>query len=407
MESEVCSATWRDKALQDRRQEFPNRRQSPRPGKRLASRGNASLPVATLMLMASGAIAYAAEMGLPATVTGQVDSIVKRQMSQAGIPGLSIAVVSDLKLQWSKGYGSADLENSVPATASTSYRLASITKTITATALMQLVEQGKFDLDAPIQRYVPSFPEKRWPVTARQLLGHVAGIRSYKSGEMESTRHYASLTEALAVFQNDPLEFEPGTRWLYSSEGYTILAAGVEGASGMNYFEYVRRHIFEPAGMESARPDSVTALIPHRTQGYIKLKGGELENSGLADTSSKAVVCTNVEDLARFAIALLSGKLVRPETLAEMFKIYPVTRRKAPVGFFGFSMGWNVAPREDNKELEVWKAGNQQRVTGLLYLRPERKCVVALLCNLENAPLTVKFAQEISNIVLGEQPQRH
>ena len=396
MESEISNAIWRCEASARFRS-----------GKRAAGDWNASRLAARLILTVAAAtgIAYAAEAGLPANVRGQVDSAVKSHMSASSIPGLSIAVVTDLALRWSNGYGIADLENSVPATAETNYRLASITKTITATAVMQLVEQGKLDLDAPIQRYVPSFPRKQWPVTARQLLGHIAGVRSYKPGEMESTRHYASLTEALAVFKDDPLEFEPGTKWLYSSEGYTVLATAVEGASGMNYFDYVRKHILEPAGMKSARPDSVTALIPHRTQGYLKLASGELVNSDLADTSSKAVICSNVVDLARFAIALLSGKLMRPETLNEMFKAYPVTLRKSAAGVFGFCIGWNVRPRADGKELEVWKAGNQQRVTGLLYLRPERKCVVALLCNLENAPLTVRFAHQISDIVLGEQPQ--
>ena len=349
--------------------------------------------------------AHADEAGLSPRVIEKLDTLVKSQMSAAKIPGLSIAIVTDMKLQWSGGYGVADLENSLPATADTNYRLASISKTIVATAVMQLVEQGKFDLDAPIQRYVPSFPKKQWPVTPRQLLGHVAGVRTYKPGEMESTRHYASLTEALTVFKDDPLEFEPGTSYLYSSEGFVLLAAAVEGASGMNFFDYARKYIYGPSGASSMRPDSVADLIPHRTQGYVKLKSGELANSGLADTSTKPVTCSNVSDLARYAIAFLSGKLVRPSTVVEMFKIYPVTQRKTPAGSIGYSMGWNVAPRGDNAELEVWKAGNQQRITGLLYMRPERRCIVAMLCNLEAAPLTVTFARQISNVVLGEKPR--
>lgn len=348
---------------------------------------------------AAPAAAQTAEAGLPRNVIERVDQLVAGQMSRAKIPGLSIAIVTDLKLRWANGYGTADLENGVPATKETNYRLASISKTITAAAILQLVENGKLDLDAPIQRYVPTFPKKPWPVTARQLLGHVAGIRTYKPGEMENTHHYATLTEALTVFKDDPLEFQPGTSYLYSSEGYTILAVAVEGASGMNYFDYVRTHIFVPAGMEGARAESVSAIIPHRTQGYRKLPSGELVNSDLADMSSKAVTCATVGDLAKFAIAFLSGKLVSQETVADMFKVYPVTQRQIPGGAMGYGMGWNVGPRQGNKELEVYKAGNQQRVTGLLYMRPERRCVVAILCNLEDAPLTVRFAREISDLL--------
>lgn len=337
----------------------------------------------------------------PATIE-QVSRLVAAQMSRAGIPGLSIAVVTDLKVRWSNGYGMADLENSVAATPATNYRLASISKTLTAAAVMQLVEAGKLDLDAPIQRYVPTFPRKKWPVTARQLLGHVGGIRTYKPGEMDNTHHFANLTDALTVFKDDPLEYQPGTSYIYSSEGYTILAVAVEGASGMNYFDYIRKHIFEPAGMDTAQQETVTGLIPHRTQGYIKMPNGELVNSGLADMSAKAVTAATVVDLAKFSIAFLSGKLVPPQTVTEMFKVYPVTQRQISSGPMGYSIGWNVVPRHDDKELEVFKAGNQQRVTGLLYMRPERKCVIAILCNLENAPLTAKFAREISDSVLGK-----
>jgi len=354
--------------------------------------------------LAATAAGYAGEAGLSTTAVERVDELVKSQMAAAKIPGMSVAIVTDMQLQWAKGYGMADLENSVPATADTSYRLASISKTIIAAAVMQLVEEGKFDLDAPIQRYVPKFPKKKWPVTARQLLGHTGGIRTYKRGEKDSTQFYPTLTEALTLFQNDPLEYQPGTSYLYSTEGYVVLAVAVEGASGMNYYEYVRQHIFEPAGVRSMVHDSVSALIAHRSQGYAKLKSGELANSALADTSSKPVICSNVADLARYAIAFLSGKLVKTSTVEEMFKIYPVTERALPLGgTFGYSMGWNVAPRHDNHELEVWKAGNQQRVTGLLYMRPETRFALAMLCNLEDAPLTVKFARQISDAVLKAQ----
>lgn len=313
------------------------------------------------LLLATFAVPSAfAQTGLPSDTVDQINGVIKSQMSKAKIPGLSLAVVTDLKLRWENGYGTADLENSVPATPDTMYRLASITKSMTAVSVMQLVEAGKLDLDAPIQRYVPAFPKKPWPVTARRLLTHTAGIRTYKKGEMESTRCYPTLTEALNVFKNDPLEYEPGTSYLYSSEGYTVLAVAVEGASGMNYFDYVRKHIFEPAGMERAQPDRVAALIPHRTQGYKKLENGELVNSDLADTSSKAVICSTAGDLARFAIAFLSGKLVRLETVQQMFVPDPVTQRKIGAGgMMGYSFGFNVVDREGNRDLQVFKAGNQ------------------------------------------------
>lgn len=339
---------------------------------------------------------------LPKPVIDSVTNLVESKMTEAKIPGLSITVVTDLQLRWATGFGIADLENNVPATKETAYRLASIDKSITATAIMQLAEAGKLDLDAPIQRYVPTFPQKQWPVTARQLLTHTGGIRTYKGAEMDSTRFYANLTDALNVFKDDPLAYQPGTDYLYSSQGYTILAVAIEGASGMKYWDYVQSHIFEPAHMDHTQPDRVATIIPHRTQGYKKLANGQLVNSDLADTSNKAVASSTAVDLANFAIALLSGKLVKPETVKQMFKVDPVTERLTSSNdFMGYSVAGNVIRREGKQDLQVFKAGNQQRVTGLLYMRPEKKCVIVLLCNLEDAPLTARLARQISDLVLS------
>ena len=140
--------------------------------------GTVSALLLLTALTFSPAALHAADGDLPRDVIQRIDTLVAGQMSRGGIPGLSIAIATDLKLRWSTGYGTADLENSVPATADTNYRLASISKSFIAVSVMQLVEQGKFDLDAPIQKYVPSFPQKQWPVTSRQLLGHVGGIRT-------------------------------------------------------------------------------------------------------------------------------------------------------------------------------------------------------------------------------------
>jgi CubicO group peptidase (beta-lactamase class C family) len=302
-------------------------------------------------------------------------------MSAQGIPGLSVSVVTGGELRWSGGYGEADVENDVTATPDTVYRLASVSKPITAVAAMQLAEQGKLDLDAPVQRYVPSFPQKPWPVTTRLLLGHLAGIRHYAEGELESTRHFATLSEALDLFQNDPLAQEPGTRYLYSTYGYTLVGVVIEGASGMTFADYARKGVFEPSGMAGARVDDVFAIIPHRARGYQKGPGGELQNSGLADTSYKIPgggLCATAPDLARFAIALGKGILVRPETRRQMF-----TSQKTRDGrSTGYGLGWALGADPQGRG-EVFHRGAQQRVTSLLYMQPERGLAVVLLANLE------------------------
>src|SRR5437899_285533 len=133
-----------------------------------------------LSLLAWIAAATQTPAALPTDKTAKIEAAIKALMSRQNIPGLSIAIVTDNQLRWQKGYGMADVENSVPAKAATVYRIASVAKPITAIAVMQLAERDKLDLDAPIQKYVPTFPTKQWPITTRQLLGHLSGIRNYK-----------------------------------------------------------------------------------------------------------------------------------------------------------------------------------------------------------------------------------
>ncbi len=327
----------------------------------------------------------------------EIERAIRAEMERQKIPGLSVALVTEHRLQWAKGFGYADLENSVPATERTVYRLASISKTITAVAAMQLVERGKLDLDAPIQRYCPAFPEKPWPITARHLLAHTSGIRHYKRPEeITSTRHYTRIVDTLEIFKDDPLEHEPGARFTYTTYGYNVLGCVIEGAAGVSYMEYVRENIFTPAGMESARDDDVFAIIPHRAQGYRRTPDGALQNSPLADTSNKIPgggLCATVLDLARFAIALQRGMLLRRETLAQMW-----TRQKTRDGQeTSYGLGWSLAEYRGRRE--VFHTGGQPRVSTLLYMRPEERLSVVLLSNLEGARL-IELARRIADLAL-------
>jgi CubicO group peptidase (beta-lactamase class C family) len=353
-----------------------------------------------LMILAAALAAAQSPASLPAATIEKVESAIKAEMSKQNIPGISAAIVTNHQLRWAKGFGMADLENSVPAKDVTVYRLASISKTITAVAAMQLNERGKLDLDTTIQKYCPAFPEKPWPITTRQLLGHLSGIRHYKNQEeVNSTRHYTTLVDALAMFKDEPLLQEPGTKYTYTTIGYSVLGCVVEGASGVKFVDYIRENIFKPAGMDTMRPDDVYEIIPNRAQGYRKLQSGELRNSSLADTSNKVPgggLCSTVADLAKFAITVQTGKLVKPETLAPMW-----TRQKTRDGQpTNYGLGWFLDERNGQKE--VWHTGGQQRVSTILYMRPDQRLAVVLMSNLEGAGLT-QLARQIADLVLQRQ----
>lgn len=335
---------------------------------------------------------------LPAQSARAIEALIGARMSQLGVPGLAAAVVLNEQVVWAAPFGMADLENGVSVRTTTSFRLASLSKPITAVAVLQLAERGKIDLDAPVQRYVASFPEKPWPVTVRQLLGHLGGIRHYQEGEFGSTRRYASVTDGLAIFRDDPLAHPPGTKFLYTSYGYNLLGAAVEGASGETYLDYVRRNVFEPAGMFGARDDDQQALIPHRAQGYVKTAAGDLRNSALADTSNKLPgggLAASAEDVARFAMALTGGLLLDRASVARMLA-RQATKDGKPVGY---GMGFFLTDRSGIRE--AWHTGGQQRVSNVLYLQPDRHVGVVLLSNLEGiGPQLTQVAREIAVLVV-------
>jgi serine beta-lactamase-like protein LACTB, mitochondrial len=334
--------------------------------------------------------------GLPAPKLQAVETAINVAMHRYGIPGLSAAVASGDSVRLSAGYGLADVENAVPAGPLTVYRLASVSKPITAVAVLQLAAKGKLDLDAPIQRYVPAYPEKQWPLNCRQLLCHQAGVRQWTEDEFRNTTHYAGLAESLEFFKNDPLAFEPGTRTLYTSLGYNLLGAAVESAAGQGYLEYLRENVFIPAGMETAGIDDVFALIPHRAAGYQKGPGGELFNSGLSDTSNRVPgggLVSTAEDVARFAVALHSGALMKKETREQMF----VRQRTRDGKLSGYGLGWAVGTERGRRE--IYHIGGQPKVSTVLYMLPDTGLSVVLLANLEGVggPL-LEVARQLAEI---------
>src|SRR5258708_721809 len=228
---------------------------------------------------------------LAASKLTQIEAAISRFTAATHVPGLSVAIVENGDYEWAEGFGFADLENNVPASEHTLFRLASISKALTATAAMELWERGQLDLDAPVQKYCPSFPQKSWPISTRQVMGHLAGIRHYKSGsqddpEVGNTKHFDDPIKAgLDFFENDALLSQPGSQFHYSTHGYTLVGCVIEGASGAKYVDFVRQNVFTPAGMEHTRVDDRFAIIPYRTRFYQKSKTGGAENADLLDSS--------------------------------------------------------------------------------------------------------------------------
>ena len=185
-----------------------------------------------------------------------------RTLARRGYPGIAIAVAVGGETVWSEGFGYADLEHRVPMSPAVKFRVGSISKSMTAAAVATLVEAGRLDLDAPVQRYVPSFPEKAHPVTTRQLGGHLAGIRHYQGDENLIRDPYPTVLDGLAIFADDPLLHEPGTAFAYTSHGFNLISAVVAGAAGRPFLDYMREAVFRPLGMRDTVADFVTRSSP-------------------------------------------------------------------------------------------------------------------------------------------------
>ena len=336
----------------------------------------------------------------------RIDSAISAYMSANHVPGLSIAIGAGGKLVWSRGYGVADLENLVPVTTASTFRTASTGKPMTSTAVLRLWQDRKLDLDAPVQRYCPAFPNKRWPVTSRQLLAHVAGVRDKTPDEESNYTHYPTMAAAMAVFADDSLLFEPGTRYAYTSYGYVVLGCVIEGASGMPYMEYMSRAVFEPAGMTSTRIDDVQAIVPHRVRGYVLDEADRLRNSIHDDMSNRIPAggfVSTAQDLVRFSISLTNGRLIADSAFRVMLTP-PALRIPRNPDDGSYALGWAVTDWYGVQE--VWHGGGTPQASAFLYMLPAKGFVVALMMNLEGAGGRGDLAGEIASIVLGDAAPR-
>lgn len=342
----------------------------------------------------------AAPIELPApywaAAIAEAREVVLEERARQGIPAISAAVAIDGKIVWSEGFGYADLENLVPARAGTLYRIGSVSKPVTAAAVVQLAVAGELDLDAPVQRYVPSFPEKAHPVTTRQLAGHIAGIRHYRGGESVSAgqRHYDDVVDGLHIFADDPLEFAPGERYSYSSYAWNLISAVVQGAAEQPFLAYMQEHVFDPLALNHTFADDPRLIIPNRARFY-EWSNGQTLNATFVDNSYKWAgggFISSVEDLVRFGSAHLGTDFLPQEALDLLFTSQRTTAGEET----GYGIGWRVGtygelfPEESDERggrlsrLRVMHHGGSS-VGGraFLLLVPDAELTAAVLINYE------------------------
>ena len=299
-------------------------------------------------------------------------------------PGLSVAVGVRGRIVWSEGFGWADIEQRVPVRTSSKFRVGSVAKSMTAALLALVYEGGGIDLDAPVQRYVPSFPQKEHTITTRQLTGHIAGVRHYQGDEMLSSHYYETILEGLEIFQSDPLLFEPGTHYSYSSYGWNLISAVIEGATGKPYLTQMEERVFEPLGMRNTSADQNRFIVLDRVRPYVVDEDGRFANAPYVDNSYKWAgggFVSTAEDLVRFGLAHLEPDFLEAATL-EMLHTSQETQDGEETGY---GIGWRVGKDEHGRRI-IGHGGGSVGGTTTLTVYPEQGLAIAMITNLSNGP---------------------
>jgi CubicO group peptidase (beta-lactamase class C family) len=293
-----------------------------------------------------------------------------------------MAVAVRGRLVWTEALGMADRERRVPATPETRFGIGSVTKALTMALAARLVDQGRLDLDAPVERFLPDFPHAGKGITTRLIAGHLSGLDDSFSSANRLTRQHYTTREALAEIYKERLRSAPGSEHFYGTGTYTLIAGVVEKASGQPFLDAMRHHVLEPLGMTSTVPNDPRRSDPRRTTFYEARPDGLPERAPYFDPSHKwagAGFVSSAADLARFGSALLGPGFLRAETLEQLFTPLKTTTGQDTGVALGFRVG------QEAKRRIVHQPGGGPGISSLLVIDRDAKLVAVVLANKTSA----------------------
>lgn len=350
------------------------------------------LIAATLVLTSA-----TAQAALPDDVRAEIDALVEERMAGADIPGLSLVVVQGDEVTYAQGYGFADLEEAVPMTACTPVGPGSTLKSLTALAVMQLVEAGDLDLDAPVARYLPWFavdgrPDDR--ITVRHALTMTSGLQDWMDTAMDAsdvaasgevgTPHTVDALEARVGKMNSLVpSAAPGEAWAYSSTGYTVAGLLIETITGTTYESYMQERVFGPLGMSDT---TFGPAAPGTAQGYLRSEDGLRPEGPLQAAGYRPAgldVFTSACDFGNYLAALLRGGSRDGERIVGSPSIEAMWTPAAAIrDGIDYGMGWYV---QDWNGVKVVDHGGHAMVSGsAMFVAPEERVAVAVFANVDD-----------------------
>lgn len=291
-------------------------------------------------------VAYSDPREQWAAAVAQARQVARASLQEQNLPGMSVAVGAGSDLVWAEGLGYADLEKRTTVAPDTRFRIGTASVALTSAAVGLLVEQGRLDLDEAIQKHVPDFPEKQWPVTLRQVMGHLAGIRNDggDEGPLFSER-CDKPADALRHFADRALLSEPETEFHFSSYGWIVVSAAVEAAAGEPFMRFMRKQVFEPVGMDDTRAELTPALVQNQATSYFPRFAADprygpdlMRELNYSCYSGASDILSTPSDLVRFAMAINSGKLLKPATV----QMLQASQRLPSGQETGYGLGWDL-----------------------------------------------------------------
>jgi D-alanyl-D-alanine carboxypeptidase len=353
-----------------------------------------------IMLLAIRAQASAqSRFVLTESQRNQIDEIVTHALGDTGAPSASVAVVLDNKLAYSHAYGNARLEPLTPATAAMRYKIGSVSKQFTATAILMLAEQGKLTLDDPVARFLPDLTRAK-DITIRQLLSHTSGYQDYWPQDYVPPFMLTEVTakDILDRWARKPLDFEPGTQWQYSNTNFVIAGLIVEKASGMPLLRFLSSRIFEPLGMSSVVNIDQDHLADTDPTGYLRYALGPLRpapHEGKGWLFAAGELAMPVADLAKWDIAMMEERLLKPASYREMQKCVEL-KNGLPTNY---ALGIEVMSREGRRMLE--HSGEVSGFTAENMLFPDDRTAVIVLVNQDSVRTSAQIGERIAPVLFA------
>jgi len=337
----------------------------------------------------------------------KADSILNNGIALKDFMGVSTGVSKQDCGNWFATAGFSNKKRATRPDKNTVFRLASISKPFTAVAIMQLLEKGKIDLDDVVQDYLPEFPiSKKGDITIRQLLKHTSGIVHYKSTlAAVSFKQYDNCKHALDKFKDEELAFEPGSGYLYSTYGYTVLGAIIEEVSGLSYQDYMDQNIWQPANMKNTSIEDHDTSYENKASLYLNFQKSfyKSPNTDLSVKYPGGGIQSTAEDMLRFGNAIINNDLIDSTSLAEMMKIDTTVKKQGDP----YGLGYFVVSNEKHGRV-IQHGGSQSGSSTFFRIYLDKKVTTVSLANsFGSNEGTYLLSQELANLALDSSANTH